>query len=242
MRGPRIRRLGLIVALAGAGVAMTACGHDSRASCPGEHCTPELSALHDDVAGWPGVASVELVARDRQLEKGAYGTIKVTAEVTDEASARAVADQLGRLYATAGLDAVRRITVDVSPTPARTVRRVLDTSVSGKVDGDPIPCAAQKCAAEMSAFREDLENDLAGTMSPLESAWVGGESPSTVVKATYSSRLLSRQEALDLARSVLVVADKAGLPKIGSVRLLLTYETNVSYTFVYDGSGVPDSP
>lgn len=227
--------------LTAAVVAVSGCGLPSTEACPGDSCTTELRALGKQLEGLDKVVVVRLVSRSKHLEDGEYGNIDVTAAVADESGAQQLADELARLYVESDVPVVRRVTVDVEPSPARTSPQVQESTMVNSVDAQGIECAEASCAAELGQYQRILERDFGSEVLTVdEISWHSGERPESVVRATYLPKGIDRQNALDIQARVLRLGKDAGVEKLGNIHLYLQFQETVTYTFRYDGSGKPE--
>lgn len=146
----------LIAALLTAGCGAVSETLGDEAACPGETCSGDAQARYDAIAALDKVTAVETVARTSGLDKGSANTASVTADVADEAEARAVAlDVLGELNDWPDhLPSTATATVTADPAVE------VDYVERGTVDlTNPYyrPCSPSQC--------EDAIADLQGQMS-----------------------------------------------------------------------------
>lgn len=131
-----------------------------EATCPGETCTDDAQARLDAIASLDGVTGVEQVSRVSGLDRGAFHSAVLTADVNGPDEARSLAlVVLRELDAWPGRDPVSaeaRVVAD----PPRTVTGTARESEQLPPYYDP--CADPGCRGEVAEFRAQLGAELEG--------------------------------------------------------------------------------
>ncbi|MEJ7795030.1 MAG: hypothetical protein WKF50_05725 [Nocardioides sp.] len=133
---------------------------NDEATCPGETCTDDAQARLDAIAALDGVTGVEQVSRVSGLDRGAFHSAVLTADVNGPDEARSLAVVVLReLDAWPGHDPVSAEATVVAD-PPRTVTGAARESEELPPYYDP--CADPGCRDEVEEFREQLAAELEG--------------------------------------------------------------------------------
>ena len=204
--------------------------------CPGQDCPAELRSVADDTAGLDVVTSVDRTWRFYTLDHGHSGGVEVHASVGTRQQAQALAGRISGVYQHSGVEKVDTISVVVVPDPERAVRDDSATLLGGEASpGAEVPCARDRCGDEIAGFEDAFASDPLARVATLESVrWTSdGRDAETDVEVTSTAGLMAPSDLRSLENRVLDVAQDAGLPDIGDVRVLIHYQRRVDFSFAY---------
>lgn len=195
--------------LAGLGLLLTGCSDPAvlsdQATCPGESCTDDAQERLDTIAALDRVTGVEEVARSYGLDRGAFYSAVVQADVADTEQAREVAlAVLGELDDWPGQDPGSAEATVVADPPRTVTGSARETeTVPAYYD----PCVGD-CDAELASLRDRLAAELDG-VSDLEVEVTGGRlrvsgraDPAQATLAARGALRVLDEEAVALADRV----------------------------------------
>lgn len=210
--------------------------------CPGDDCPASLQAVADGAAAVPGVTAVDRTWRFHNIDKGHSGGVDVHAEVADERAARSIATDIAALYRDSDVEAVSQISVRVVPEPEAAEP---DTD-EGTLGGGPtasadVPCAADGCADEVSAFEQEFADGALADGATLGAVgWVADDyRPYTSIEVTAPDAAMDATELTAFRDRVLDVARRAGLTDLGQVKTVIHYQRRMEFDFIFDGDRQP---
>lgn len=224
----------MVASLAGAASACTAL--QESLECPGDDCPAALQSVADDAAGVPGVTGVDRAWRFFNFDKGHSGGVDVHASVDGESAAQEVARKVATIYEQSEVEPVDQVSVGVVPDPERAEPHEGSVTLGGDVsDLADVSCAAEECVDQVAGFSDAFAASDLGEVATLESAaWVGERYPKTVIEVTAPDELMDPAAFRELENQVLDIAQSAGLPDIGDVRTVISYQRRVEFSFSFD--------
>lgn len=223
----------VVLLLAGL-VLVTGCSDPAvlsdEAACPGASCTEDAQERLDAIAALRRVTGVEEVSRSYGLDRGAFHSAVVEAEVADADEARDVAlAVLRELRGWPGQDpgtAEATVVADPPRTVTRTAREVEDVPANFE------PCA-DDCRAELATIRGRLSAELDG-VSDLVVEVAGG-------RLEVTGRAEPEQATLAV-RGVLTVLSEEAVALADRVEVTFSYRTPLEVTWRLDGGRVCEQP
>lgn len=178
-----------------------------EAACPGATCTEDARERRDTIAALDRVTGVVEVSRSYGLDRGAFHSAVVEAEVVDADEARDVALAVLRELDSWPGQAPGTAEATVVADPPRTVtRRAREVE---EVPAHFEPCAGD-CRAELAAIRERLSAELVGVadlaveVAGGRLAVTGRAEPEQAVLAARGTLTVLSEEAVALADRVVV--------------------------------------
>lgn len=201
-----------------------------EATCPGATCTDDAQERLGAIAALGSVSAVQEVSRSYSLDRGAFHSAVVQAEVADAAEARDVAlAVLRELDRWPGQDpgtAEATVVAVPSRTVTRTAREVEDTPAHYE------PCAGD-CRAELAVIRERLSAELEG-VHELVVEVTGGRLEVTGRAAPEQATLAARGALRVLGEESVALADR--------IEVRFSYRTPLEVTWRLDDGRACEQP
>lgn len=201
-----------------------------EAACPGASCTEDAQERLDAIAALRRVTGVEEVSRSYGLDRGAFHSAVVEAEVTDADEARDVALAVLRELRSWPGQGPGTAEATVVAYPPRTVRRT-----AREVEDVPAnfePCAGD-CRAELATLRERLSAELDG-VSDLVVEVAGGRLEVTGRAEPEQATLAARGALTVLGEEAVALADR--------VEVTFSYRMPLEVTWRLDAGRVCEQP
>lgn len=228
--------LGLVTVVSLAGSTSSCSLLQESLECPGDDCPDALQSVADRAADVPGVTAVDRTWRFFNSVKGHSGGVDVHASIEGERDAQAIAGKISAIYDQSEVERVDSVSVGVVPDPERAEPHEGALTLGGEVsDPADVACAADECVDEVAEFTDAFAASDLGEGATLESAtWMGGSHPGTVIEVTAPDDLMDPAAFREFENEVLDIAQSAGLPDIGDVRTLISYQRRVEFSFSFD--------